>query len=210
VLRPWLDRPAVFFVALLVFAGITPAIEEGAKSIAIWTVIDRLGLPGEGFAAGALTGAGFALVEGLLASASPDPYWAVTLSMRAGSSVMHIAAAAVAGYGIVAFRRTRRLASLLGGYLAAIMIHGLWNASIVIMGFGGMHVSMGLNEANYIGLFLIVLGASILAALCAGTPIALMAANRRLRSVAVLSQPQSVLEPAIAAPPTDPLAGVER
>ena len=56
--------------------------------------------------------------------------------IRGGSSVMHIAAAAVAGYGIVAFRRTRRLASLLGGYLAAITDswpverigrhHGIW------------------------------------------------------------------------------------
>ena len=209
VLQPWLDRPSVFFAALFVFAGIAPVIEEGAKSIAIWIVIDRLGSPGEGFLAGALSGAGFGLVEGLLASASPDPFWGVTLAIRGGSSVMHIAAAAVAGYGIVAFRRTRRLASLLGGYLAAIMIHGLWNASIVIIGFGGMHMSMGLNNANYVGLFLVVFGASILAALCAGTPIALMAANRRLRSVADQAQSKPAPEPAIATSPTDPTTGIQ-
>ena len=209
VLQPWLDRPGVFLAALVVFAGVTPIIEEAAKSVAIWGIIDRLGEPADGFVAGALTGAGFGLVEGLLASASPDPFWAVTLAVRGGSSVMHIAAAAFAGYGISAFRRTRRFASLLGGYLAAILIHGLWNASVVIMGFGGLHISTGLADSNWVGLFLVVLGATILAALCAGTPIALLATNRRLRSMAALSQPVPALEPAVAAPPTGTPTGME-
>jgi len=209
VLQPWLDRPIVFLAALVVFAGVTPIIEEAAKSVAIWGIVDRLGEPADGFVAGALIGAGFGLVEGLLASVSPDPFWAVTLAVRGGSSVMHIAAASFAGYGIVAFRRTRRLASLPGGYVAAILIHGLWNASVVIMGFGGLHISTGLTDSNWIGLFLVVFGASILAALCAATPIALMAINRRLRPMAALSQPVPALEPAMVAPPTGTPTGPE-
>jgi len=204
VLQPWLDRPVVFLAALVVFAGVTPIIEEAAKSVAIWGIVDRLGEPADGFVAGALIGAGFGLVEGLLASASPDPFWAFTLGVRGGSSVMHIAAASFAGYGIASFRRTRRFASLLGGYLAAILLHGLWNASVVIMGFGGLHISAGLTDSNWIGLFMVVLGASILAALCAATPIALLVTNRRLRSIAALSQPVPALEPAMAAPTVTP------
>ena len=191
-LQPWLDRPVIFLAALVLFGGVTPVVEEAAKSLAIWGLVDRLGEPADGFVAGALTGAGFGLVEGLLASASPDPFWSVTLAVRGGSSVMHIAAASFAGYGIVAFRRTRRYASLLGGYLAALLIHGLWNASVVMIGFGGLHISTGVTDSNWIGLPLVAFGALILATLCVGTPIALIATNRRLRSIARLPQPELI------------------
>jgi len=202
VLRPWLERPEILLSALAIFAALTPVIEEIAKSVAAWTVVDRLQAPGDGFVAGALAGAGFGFLEGLLASASPDVYSTGTLITRAGSSMMHIAAGAWAGSGIAGFQRTRAARHLVRGYLAAISTHGLWNASIVLLGFGSLHFVSGADASNFVALGLVGLGGSILAALCVGTPIALMIANRRLRTELSSRPTVSALEAHLASQPS--------
>jgi RsiW-degrading membrane proteinase PrsW (M82 family) len=180
-LRPWLDRPEAFFVGLFVFAGLTPVIEETAKSVATWGIFDRLRLSSDGFVAGALAGAGFGLVEGLLASASADAYSTATLVARAGSTMMHVAAGAWAGQGIAEFRRTRAVGTLVRGYFAAIGTHGLWNASIVLIAFGGLHMGSAAVSSNLVPLALMLLGGFLLATLLAATLVALMLTHRRLR-----------------------------
>jgi RsiW-degrading membrane proteinase PrsW (M82 family) len=181
-LQPLLDQPIALFLALLAFSGLAPIIEETAKSVTTWLVIDLLRSPAAGFVTGALGGAGFALLEGLFASANPDMYWGTTLLVRAGSSMMHISAAAVAGYGISAFYASRRPVALASGYLGAMTLHSLWNASIIFLAFGGIRLSApGLPQAGLVGWLMVVIGASILAALCLGTPIALSTLNHRLR-----------------------------
>jgi RsiW-degrading membrane proteinase PrsW (M82 family) len=181
-LRPLFDQPLALFLALLVFAGVAPVIEETAKSVTTWLVVDLLRSPAAGFVSGALGGAGFALLEGLFASANPDMYWGTTLFVRAGSSMMHIAAAAIAGYGIAAFSLSRRSAALAGGYLGAMTLHALWNASIIMLAFGGIRLSNGgLPQPHLVGWLMIVTGVAILVSLCLGTPIALSTLNRRLR-----------------------------
>ena len=98
--------------------------------------------------------------------------------------MMHITAAAIAGYGISVFHISRRPAALAGGYAGAMALHSLWNASVVILAFGGLRLSaVGLPQSGLIGWLMIVIGVSILAALCLGTPIALSTLNRRLRPV---------------------------
>jgi hypothetical protein len=181
-MQPLLDQPIALFLALLVFSGFAPLIEETAKSATTWLVVDRLRSPAAGFVTGALGGAGFALLEGLFASANPDMYWGTTLLVRAGSSMMHITAAAIAGYGISLFHVSRRPEGLAAGYVGAMALHSLWNASIVILAFGGIRLSAGgLPQSGLIGWLMIVIGVAILAALCLGTPIALSILNRRLR-----------------------------
>ncbi len=208
VLQPLLDRPAAFFAALVVFAGVAPLIEETAKSVSVWLVLAGHPLPGEGFVAGALTGAGFGLVEGLFASSNLGGAWGFTLAIRGGSALMHIAAAAAAGYGIAVFRRSGGVAPLVGGYFAAIAIHGTWNAAVVVLGFGGLHLAMGPNASNYLGLLAVVLGASILAALYLLTPFALILANRRLRSLATMPSTIAPDEASITAPAPQPPIGL--
>jgi len=186
-LQPLLEQPIALFLALLVFSGFAPIIEETAKSVTTWLVVDRLRTPAAGFVTGALAGAGFALLEGLFASANPDMYWGTTLLVRAGSSMMHITAAALVGYGISAFHVSRRPTALAAGYLAAMILHALWNASIIILAFGGFRLSaVGVPQSGLVGWLMIVIGVSILVALCLGTPIALVTLNRRLRPVAAV------------------------
>ena len=107
LVEPWLNNPLVVVLALLFFSVLTPVIEETAKSIATWAVFDHLGSPAQGFVIGALSGAGFGLVESLLASATPDASWAATLLVRGGSTMMHIMTASLTGWGIASFRTLR-------------------------------------------------------------------------------------------------------
>jgi hypothetical protein len=65
-------------------------------------------------------------------------------------------------------------------------LHSLWNASIILLAFGGLRLSaVGLPQSGLMGWLMIIVGVSILAALCLGTPIALATLNRRLRLVSV-------------------------
>ncbi len=181
IVGPWLERPQALVLGLVFFAGFSPVIEEITKSVAVWTVYDRLRSPAEGFVAGALSGAGFGLVESLLASATPDSTWAFTLLVRGGSTLMHIAAAALAGWGIGWFRASGRGMRLLGGYALAMALHGVWNAFVVAAAFGSLRASLHPGAADPAGLLLMVIGGSSLAAMCVSIPLALALINSRLR-----------------------------
>lgn len=199
VLRPFIERPITLVLALFFFSGFAPLVEEASKSIAVWSVFDRLGTPAQGFLAGALSGAGFGLLESLLASASPDPNWSFTLLIRGGSSMMHIAAASLTGWGIASFRLTRRFGSLLGGYALAVLVHSLWNAAIVTISFGGVQMAFNGGRPQIGIIALVALGALLLVVLCIGMPLTLARINARFRGSSQATPPASL--------PADPLPG---
>jgi hypothetical protein len=182
VMSPWLAQPGALLLALAVFSGLTPMIEETSKSLIPWLIFDHLNTPADGFVAGALSGAGFGLVESLLASATPGANWAATLLMRGGSTMMHVMAAGLTGWGIAVFRSNRRPGYLFAAYALAMLVHGLWNASVVIIVFSGMRTVLAAGASDPAGTALIVLGGSILAALGITIPVALGVINRRLAS----------------------------
>lgn len=198
VLGPLLKQPFVFFAALLFFSGLAPIIEEAAKSIAVWTVFDRLDSGVQGFLAGALSGAGFGLLESLFASATPDPSWAATLLIRGGSSMMHIAAASLTGWGIARFHLTRRLAPLLGGYAGALILHSLWNAAVISIAFGGLNLAIT-STARLGATALTAFGVVLLGLLCILIPVGLAIVNGRMRAAPA----DSSSSPAGSPPPQD-------
>ncbi len=199
LLGPILDHPITFILALLFFSGFAPVVEEASKSVAVWAVFDRLDSSAQGFVAGALSGAGFGLLESLLASATPDQNWAFTLLIRGGSSMMHIMAASLTGWGIARFHLTRRLVPMLGAYAVAVILHSLWNASIVTITFGGLQVAFGPGGSAAGSTILIGLGGTLLSLLCISIPVALARINSRFRS-AIVSLPA---EPAPTPPPAE-------
>lgn len=181
---PWLNRPIVFALAMVFFAGVSPVLEEGSKSLGAWLIYDRLHTASQGFVAGALAGAGFGLLESLLASATPDPHWGSTLVVRGGSSMMHVVASGIAGWGIGSFRSSGRPARLVGGYLLAMLIHSLWNASVLSLAFGGINAAVNGGRPSPLALVLVVGGSLTLAGLCISIPVALGLINWRLRFLA--------------------------
>ena len=203
---PWLNNPLAFLLALLIFSGITPAIEEMSKSLAVWTVFDHLNSPAQGFVLGALSGAGFGLVESLLASATPDSSWAATLLVRGGSTMMHIMTASLTGWGIAALHNVHlgsgREVRLIGIYALAIAMHGLWNASVVLIAFGSLRIPSSTLSPDRLGTIMVFFGISILILLCLTIPVALGTINKRLRT-AIPIVPSSSLENVPNLPSTD-------
>jgi RsiW-degrading membrane proteinase PrsW (M82 family) len=195
-IEPWLNTPVAFLLALFFFSGLAPAIEETAKSLAAWTIFDRLISPAQGFVVGALSGAGFGLFESLMASAMPDSSWATTLMVRGGSTMMHIMASSLTGWGIASFRigtpGVGRVMRLVAMYALAMFMHGLWNAAAMMIVFGSLRLPAGAGAPDLIGKVLNYSGDSVLIILCITIPAALWFINRRFRMTIPLHLPENL------------------
>jgi len=189
LVSPYFLNPTVIVIALIFFSVIAPLVEETAKSLTTWTIADRLSLPAEGFVIGALSGAGFGLVESLLASVQPDSSWAITLLVRGGTAMMHIITASLTGWGIASLRVNKRFDHMLGTYALAMLLHSLWNACVVMIVAGSLRITLNARSSDVLGYASIYIGAAILVMVVLGVPVALGAINRRLRPIAPLLPP---------------------
>ncbi len=186
---PMLTSPIVLVLALTFFSGFSPFIEEITKSLATWIVFDRLTSPAQGFAIGAISGAAFGLVESLLVSATPDASWTTTLLIRGASTMMHIMSASLTGWGIGQFRATRRVLPLIGMYLAAMGLHGLWNGSVVAITVGTVRSGAAAGGYDLVGILLAYVGVAVLAVLCLAIPPGMWLINWRLRAATAPASP---------------------
>lgn len=178
---PLISSPLTILVALLFFSVFTPMIEEMAKSLTVWLIFNRLDSPAQGLVAGALSGAGFGLLESLLASATPDSNWSATLLVRGMSTMMHILAASLTGLGIASYRLSKRPGRMIGMYALAMSLHGLWNASVVMIFFGGVRVAFNSGSSDPLGLVMVLFSALILISLCLALPISMGIFNRIIK-----------------------------
>jgi len=190
----YLLNPVVIMVALLFFSVFAPVVEETAKSLTAWTIFDHLSSPAQGFVIGALSGTGFGMVESLLASVQPDSNWATTLFVRGGTTMMHILTAGLTGWGIACFRAYKRPNRMIGAYALAMFLHGLWNACVVLILIGAVHIALSGQSNNIMGITLTVLGISTLAIISLIVPFTLGIINWRLRSAIQRSPLPEVIE----------------
>ena len=131
---PYLARPEVLFGVLIFGAVIVPLIEELIKPMGVWLLAKRRLRPAAGFAAGALSGAGYALFESL-ALTSGGQEWPVLMVARVGTASVHILTTAITGWALVQ-AWTRRRYLLLGlCFLTSVAIHGLWNGLTIYSAF---------------------------------------------------------------------------
>ncbi|MBN2550034.1 MAG: PrsW family intramembrane metalloprotease [Anaerolineales bacterium] len=143
-LIPYLVRPGVILSVLGLAALIVPLIEELLKPIGVWLLLGRKMTPGAGFAAGALSGAAYALAESLAFTANGET-WGIAVIVRAGTAVVHILNTAILGWAIARlFQKPRpparkgwmtRVGQFLLAYLGAVLIHGVWNGLTVMASF---------------------------------------------------------------------------
>ena len=146
LLGPYLTQPLVIWGTLAFAALLVPLIEETLKPIGVWLLAGRQISPSAGFAAGALSGAGYALFENLLLTANSET-WATVQIARMGTSVIHILTTALVGYALAVAWQRQRYWQLLGVYLGAVLLHGVWNAMSLLMTFG--EIDQSLNNANW-------------------------------------------------------------
>ncbi len=186
LLAPILTQPGVIVTVLLYMAVLVPAIEEVLKPLGVWLFAGKLGLTAQGFTLGALSGAGYALIETVGISAQA-PEWASLLFSRIGTGLLHITTSALMGAAIVAAWRERRYLRLLGTYFLATLLHGLWNAFAMLFTFSTL-AEMG-NLPGRLGTVQPI-AVTTMSILAAGFFMMLLVLNRRMRNR--LSQPESV------------------
>jgi hypothetical protein len=135
--RPYLQNPLAIFSILAMLSGIVPLLEELLKPLALWALAGRRLTPAEGFAAGALCGGAFALLESLLSLSGPaQDGWAVLAIGRAGTALLHTTTTALVGWALANAWQTGAYSRLGLAYLLSCALHGLWNALSVAAGLG--------------------------------------------------------------------------
>jgi RsiW-degrading membrane proteinase PrsW (M82 family) len=201
LIGPLLLRPGFIAAAFVFVALIVPLIEEALKPVGMWFLHGRLQGPAAGFVAGLLSGAGYAMFESLVAFNGGEEWVPVTMA-RMGTAVVHITVSGLVGWALVGAWRQRRYLALAGTYLAAVAIHGTWNAMTVILVVDGMAaaqpepVSMPAISALASAAPFILIGLGLLCITL------LMVWNRRLQpEITSSAQPPAPATPAISDQP---------
>lgn len=180
---PILANPLTLIGGLFFLSLVTPLAEEIAKSLPVWLAWRKLESPAQGFALGALSGAGFGLMESLFIAANPGGTWAATLTVRAASSAMHIVTAGLTGWGIGQTISQRRVTPVLSKFALSVVVHSVWNACVVILAYAsGRAVLSGGAAPNPLDALVIVPAFCFLGLLVLCAPLALWVLNRQLRT----------------------------
>lgn len=130
-------RPGVITLTLLVVAGAIPLIEELLKPLALWTFAGRKITPAQGFLLGMLAGACFALLENLSALSGIAGMGSLpTLIGRLGTGLLHMTTTGLVGWALAAAWQGGRPWRVVGAYLLAVALHGLWNTFGLLLGIG--------------------------------------------------------------------------
>ncbi len=136
MLRPFLSRPEILYGGLALMSGLIPLIEELLKPLPVWLLGKRLKTPAEGFVAGLIGGAGYALAESLGASGAFDStQWLGTVLGRGGTDLLHILTAGLMGAALIYAWQSGKYWRLVLTYLSVVLIHGLWNFFSLWSGF---------------------------------------------------------------------------
>jgi len=129
-------RPGVLFTLFTYVALLIPIVEELLKPAAVWLLLKRKLQPWEGFVIGATSGAGYALFENLTIGAAPEAWTFVTIT-RLGTAAVHIFTAGAVGWGLASGFTEKKIFRMITAYLAAVLIHGVWNGLNILSAVGG-------------------------------------------------------------------------
>lgn len=179
MLAPYIGNPIAIATILGYIALLVPLTEELFKPLAVWIFAARIETPAQGFAMGMLCGAAFALLESLNASSDGSTSWPIIVTVRAGTSLLHMTTSGLVGWGIASAFREKKFLRLIAAYLCAVALHGIWNACAIGVGISSIGEVIGKPEWLYNivpaalgGMF--VLGVGMFAVL--------LASNRKLRN----------------------------
>jgi len=158
---PLLSAPSILLGILLLVSLAIPLIEEAFKTLGVWLLKDRGITPVEGYLAGLVSGAGFALMEGLLnsplvATGAPAD-WLVFALGRLGGTLLHIFNGGLMGWALARHWQDKEHHKVWGTYLLVVVLHGLWNA-IAILGLNLQTYAMSETLTySLMGIYLLVL-----------------------------------------------------
>jgi hypothetical protein len=175
LLTQMLNNPTAIFLILLFLSVIVPLIEEAFKPIGVWFLVGRDPTPADGFTAGIISGAGYALFENL-GNISLGLSWSALVLARIGTSVMHVFTAGLIGYTLVLAWKENRYLRLGVAYVLSVVIHGLWNAFTVLSAIAGLEL-----EDSLLPYYYLPTGWLALVALASGLFVLLILSNRKVQ-----------------------------
>ena len=182
------QKPEVLVAGFGLAVILVPLIEELLKPLALWFFIKRDWSPSEGFTAGLLCGAAFALVESVFSIASVQgDAWLATLAGRVGTGLLHTLTAGITGWALVSTWRDGKFKRVGLAYLVSIAIHGLWNFFALLFGLSS---TLALDVDPSMST-LIDASPWVLAALAVGMLLMLFFMNRKIAK----SIPPAVIPP---------------
>ncbi len=173
--------PLIFAVILFGLSVFVPVVEEILKPIGVYLLLGRKLTNAQGFAIGALCGAGYALAETVLNSGAMESLLIGNVA-RFGTTAMHIFTAALSGYGFARARNSGNWLLAPGFLLVSMILHGIWNAAAVLTATSSLQV-VDINIAQLSPVALV--SVSVLGLMAFGSLLGLYVINRRL----VASQP---------------------
>jgi hypothetical protein len=203
VLAPYITNPLVILSILIFAAVLTPLIEEAVKPAVIFFMGKHLRSPAEGFMLGAFCGAGFAMLEGLMAASGAAQMWGFGVVGRAAASLMHVTSSGLLGWAIASTQLEKRYGRLALTYLISVSIHGLWNGSVIIAVYGALQVMVQNNmQIEFPSILYVLAGLGMLFLELVGMLALLPLINRNLRRVPLAAVPSPVQSDIIAPPAT--------
>jgi hypothetical protein len=179
-LLPYLANPTVVILVLVFVALIVPLIEELFKPVGVYLLAGRKITPAAGFAAGALSGAGYAIFESLALNGGGDDWLLVEIA-RSGTAVIHILTTAMTGWALASAWRDRRYLRLVLTYACVVLVHGMWNG-MTVMALVSEAAVPGSEALQWPGLQIFsVLSPVVLVSLTIGAFVVFLWMNRKLR-----------------------------
>ena len=132
-LSHWMSDPAILGVLLLYAAVLVPFIEEALKTAVVAFVDPKRTRLADALLWGMAAGAGFGLFENLFNTSAAWGLWTVTVILRIGATIMHVANGATMGRGWYAARVEGRWNRLIIAYLVSVFFHAAWNAVALLL-----------------------------------------------------------------------------
>lgn len=128
LVRPFIQRPEVILSGLAIFSIVLPLLEELFKPAAVWVLLKKKPTPAEGWWAGMLAGAAFALAENISAVGSQTGWGIISIWVgRFGTTLLHMTTTALLGWALASAFQKKKFAPLAGTFLLAWLLHGVWN-----------------------------------------------------------------------------------
>lgn len=183
MLSPFLADRGTILLALVALSIGVPLIEEALKPIGLWFLKHRELTGPQGFAAGALSGAGFALFENVTRGVGAEE-WGLLIVVRTGTALLHIFTSGLVGYGLALAWRERRYLRLGLAYLAAVALHGLWNGAAVSSALVFVGTAAAEGSPPLLGSYWVLAGPLTLGLLVVGMFGLLVYSNRVLQPAA--------------------------
>jgi hypothetical protein len=142
-----LFHPGVALLLAVMLVVIAPLIEELLKPLGVVLLSYRRPTRAQVWLGGLTCGAGFALAEGLLNTATSMDAWGLVVLVRTGASLMHCLGCGLIALGWQRLLIEHRPWKLMGAFVASLTIHALWNlAAIGIVGVSLTSTSPAADE----------------------------------------------------------------